>query len=84
MICYQSDQNNIIDLQEKSLILWEKTEIRVRDYKKMWKSKKENVFIFYSQFDVGMKYKVYCKASYSGNIIPEYLMSFDTISEAIR
>ena len=59
MICYQSDQNNIIDLQEKSLILWEKTEIRVRDYKKMWKSKKENVFIFYSQFDVGMKYKVY-------------------------
>ena len=35
MICYQSDQNNIIDLQEKSLILWEKTEIRVRDYKKM-------------------------------------------------
>lgn len=58
--------------------------MKVRDYKEMWKSEKENVFVFYSQFDMGMKYKVYRKVSYDGNIRAEYLISFGTMGEAIQ
>ena len=57
--------------------------MKVKDYREMWRSKKENVFVFYSQFDMGMKYKVYCKVSYDGNIRAKYLISFETIGEAI-
>lgn len=58
--------------------------MKVKDYKEMWKSEKENVFVLYNQFDMGAKYKVYRKVSYDGNIRAEYLIAFITIGEAIR
>ena len=58
--------------------------MKVRDYKELWKSDKENVFVFYSQFDMGKKYKVYRKVSYDGFFRAEYVDSFCTMSEAIN
>lgn len=58
--------------------------MKVKDYKQVWKSEKENVFVFYSQFDMGAKYKVYRKVSYDGNIRAEYLIAFETIGEAVK
>lgn len=56
----------------------------VKDYKEMWKSEKENVFVFYSQFDMGRRYKVYRRVSYRGICRLEYLNAFETIGEAVR
>ena len=50
----------------------------------MWKSEKENVFVFYSQFDMGLKYKVYRKVSYNGNVRLEYVNSFPTHYMAVN
>ena len=58
--------------------------MKVKDYKELWRSEKGNVFVFYNQFDMGMKYKVYCKSSYDRNIRAKYLISFETISEALN
>lgn len=57
--------------------------MKVKDYKELWRSEKENVFVFYSQFDMGAKYKIYRKVSYNGFIRAEYINSFYTIAEAV-
>lgn len=56
--------------------------MKVKDYKQMWTSENENVFVFYSQFDLGAKYKVYRKVSYDGNVKPKFVIAFDTLGEA--
>lgn len=58
--------------------------MKVKDYKELWKSEKENVFVFYSQFDMGAKYKVYRKVSYDGNIRAEYLIAFESLGKAVE
>ena len=58
--------------------------MKVKDYKQMWESENKNIYVFYNQFDLGAKYKVYRKVSYDGNIKSEYLIAFNTISEAIN
>ena len=58
--------------------------MKVKDYKQMWKSEKENVFVFYNQFDMGMRYKVYRKVSYDGNVRVEYMTAFGTMGEAVQ
>ena len=58
--------------------------MKVKDYKQMWKSENKNIYVFYNQFDLGAKYKVYRKVSYDGNIKSEYLIAFNTIAEAIN
>lgn len=58
--------------------------MKVKDYEEMWRSEKENIFVFYSQFDMGMKYKVYRKVSYGGLIRAEHIASFGTHGEAVK
>lgn len=57
--------------------------MKVKDYIQLWESENGNIFIFYAQFDMGAKCKVYHKVSYDGNIKPEYVIAFGTLGEAI-
>lgn len=57
--------------------------MKVRDYKKMWNSEHDNVFVFYSQYDMGAKYKVYRKVSYDGIIRAQFIESFETMGQAV-
>ena len=57
--------------------------MKIKDYVQLWNSEKGNVFVFYNQFDMGAKYKVYRKVSYDGNIKSEYVIAFETLGEAI-
>lgn len=50
----------------------------------IWKSEKENVLVFYSQFDMGLKYKVYRKVSYDGSVKLEFVNSFPTQYMAVN
>lgn len=56
--------------------------MKFRDYEELWRSEKENVFMFYSRWDLGAKYKIYRKVSYGERTGLEYVNSFTTYGEA--
>lgn len=58
--------------------------MKIKGNEVLWKSKKENVAVAYSQFDMGEKYKVYRKVKYNESFIWEYVISFGTQGEATR
>ena len=57
--------------------------MKFRDYDELWRSDKENVFMFYSRGDLGAKYKLYRNVSYGKRISLEYINSFTTYGEAL-
>ena len=56
--------------------------MKFKDYTELWESEKKNVYLFYNQWDMGGKYKIYRKVDYGIRIGLEYVNSFSTYGEA--
>jgi hypothetical protein len=59
-------------------------EMKIRGDEVLWLSKKENVAVTYTQFDLGEKYKIFCKVKYGDNSVWEFNNAFGTQGEAIK
>ena len=57
--------------------------MKFKNYEELWRSEKENVFLFYNQWDMGAKYKIYRKVFYGEKIGLEFVNSFTTHGEAL-
>lgn len=57
--------------------------MKFRDYVELYESEKKNVYVFYDQWDMGAKYKIYRKVNYGIRIGLEYVNSFVTQGEAL-
>ena len=58
--------------------------MKIKGNEVLWLSEKGNVAVAYAQFDMGEKYKVFCKVKYGDNSIWEYNNSFGTQGEATK
>lgn len=55
----------------------------IRGNEVMFTSSKGNVSVAYAREDIGEKYKVYRKVRYDENIVWEYIIGFNALSEAL-